>query len=33
MRSDVAAKLRATFTESQMKILEKNSAVLSKLVN
>ena len=33
MRSDVAAKLRATLTESQMKILEKNSAVLSKLVN
>ena len=33
MKSDVAAKLRATLTESQMKILEKNRALLSKLVN
>lgn len=33
MKSDVAAKLRATLTDSQMKILEKNSALLSRLVN
>lgn len=33
MKSDVAAKLRATLTEAQMKLLEKNTELLNKLIN